>query len=372
MTAFDPDHYRVLGVPVRASRDEIRAAYRLLAQLYHPDRHPGSALAEDRFKRIAEAYRVVSTAATRVLYDRELMLRRPLRALDDAQAERVLSVLDKVAEVVGKRRPALARPRHGRDQVRALVVSFEDAALGRVVPVDVAEQRVCGACDGHGAKAGTAALACHVCAGRGRINDGTLRRRSQSCAFCEGRGRLVLDACAECAGSGERSERRTEGLPLPPGVRSGTRLRMRGRGERGELGGRDGDLLVDIEVTPHPLFVVDGSHLRCTVPLTLGEAARGVSAVVPTLEGPRRLRITPGAQSGQVFRVAGCGLPDPKRPSGLRGDLFVTLRVVVPRVVQAEALRVLDSLERVCEADSYAEIARYREIVGVDGTLVEE
>ncbi|MBI5608061.1 MAG: DnaJ domain-containing protein [Deltaproteobacteria bacterium] len=340
MTHAAPDHYRVLGVPVNADTAAIREAYRKLSRVYHPDRHRGAARATACFQLISSAWTELSDPGKRLHYDRMLILRDPLRMVDDPRAERALDVLDLVVKRLRRDKPVLPAEPKPIDLRVAKKISFARAVLGGVERVDAHYTCACPACRGQGTDAPERNPVCHVCQGTGGFKVGVPRQRA-TCGFCGGRGAVLVAECVRCKGSGEVSVERSIEVQVPPGCRNGSVLRVRGVGEVATGTSEAGDLLVDVQVEPHPLLKIDGNDLVCTVAVPWSRAALGGPIEVPTLEGVERLTLPAGCQSGQELRIAGRGLPN---PSG-RGHLRVQVQVEVPRELapaQAEAIAALD------------------------------
>ena len=326
MDPYHPDHYRVLGVSTRADTNGLKASYRKLSRVYHPDRQSGSALATSRFQLISAAYATLSDAAERERYDRLLLLTDPLRFVHDPRADRALAVLDGVVKRLRNRRKELPGGERGRNvRVRASL-SFRQAALGGQIDVPVEFTATCSACDGGGTTEPERNPACHVCAGAGKLKVG-VRRNMRSCAFCVGKGYVLLAPCGDCDGEGLITRTRQEAVVVKARCRTGVVIRVRGRGEAADGGADRGDLLVDVHVQPDPLFEEEGDDIVVALPLTWSEAALGASLDVPTLHGGRRLRVPPKTPSGREIRVKGAGLA---RRSGGHGDLRYRIEIDTP------------------------------------------
>ena len=316
MDTHQPDHYRLLGVSAKADALELKNSYRKLSRVFHPDRQRGSVRAADCFKLIAAAYAELSDPARRLHYDRVLLLKDPLRLVEDPRAARALDVVDSVVARLRKKLPELPGAERGRDLRVEHPVPFAIAMLGGDVRVQAAYQTVCLPCSGQGTSEPERNPICHVCVGHGSLRIG-LRRSEMGCGFCLGRGTVLLAPCASCAGKGLVGASHEVTVTLPPRCHDGLHVRVRQAGERAASGGPSGDLVVVVRVQPHPLLQAARDDLVCQVPLTWTQAAVGARVPVPTLEGPEWLTIPPETPAGREFRIANRGLPLPT-PVGAR------------------------------------------------------
>ena len=254
MQTYIPDHYRLLGVSTQADKGALKASYRKLSRIYHPDRQGGSTYATSRFQLISAAYTTLSDDLERERYDRLLLLTDPLRFVDDPRADRALDVLDGVMGRLRRRRKQLPARRRGRNLRVAQDIDFARAALGGRVEVIASYRSCCGACGGSGTVEPERNPGCHVCAGRGRLKVG-VRRQSRECTFCDGRGHVLLAPSVNCEGGGDVEVRRAVMVDVPSRCADGVTLRVRGGGEpadgaggghtRAKDRGDRGDLLVD-------------------------------------------------------------------------------------------------------------------------------
>ncbi|MGB8359787.1 MAG: molecular chaperone DnaJ [Acidimicrobiia bacterium] len=357
----DKDFYKVLGVSSDAGADEIKKAYRKLAQEHHPDANPGNAEAEEKFKEISEAYATLSDPEQRKEYDqvRRLAASGGFSGFGGpggggfggfgGQQVRVEDLQDLLGGMggvgdlfgFGSRRSGGGAQR-GADMATDLSISFEDAAFGVETQVTVEGAAPCSRCSGSGAEPGTSVTVCPTCSGRGVVaqNQGFFSF-SQPCPQCRGSGRIIEQPCSQCRGSGSENRRRNVKLRVPAGVKDGTTLRLRGKGAPGANGGPPGDLMVRIRVAPSRRFGRKGNDLTLKVPISYTEAALGTKIDVPTLNGGVRVKIPSGTPSGKTFRVKGRGI-DPER--GRTGDLLVTVQVAVPKKVSKDEKRLLEEL----------------------------
>ncbi len=356
------DFYQVLGVDKDADAAAIKKAYRKLARANHPDSHPGNKAAEDRFKAIAEAYDVVGDPEKRKQYD-------DLRAgvgsfgpfttggsgtppfdfndVFGGRTEGAGGLGDLFGGMFGggggggTTRTRTSAPRRGADLETDATIGFADSIEGVTVSLRLSSDAPCPDCSGTGARSGTLPRVCPDCEGVGMraASVGGAFTMNETCPTCRGRGLVVDDPCPTCHGSGRGLSNRTISARIPPGVKDGQRIRLRGKGAAGERGGPAGDLFVNVKVAPHPLFGRKGDNLTLTVPVSFDEAALGAEIKVPTLGGaPVTLKVPPGTPNGRSFRVRGRGVPRTSGPAkGSTGDLLVTVEVQVPAVLNAKA-----------------------------------
>jgi molecular chaperone DnaJ len=364
---LEKDYYKVLGISKSASADEIKKAYRKLARQHHPDKNMSDKKSEEKFKSISEAYDVLSNADRRKEYDeaRALFGSGGLRFpggtggagqggqfnvdLGDLFGRAGGGLGDIFGGLFGNRdapprtRAGASGPRRGADIESEVTLGFQDAADGVTVALQMTSDSPCSACSGTGAKAGTMPHVCSTCNGAGVTvrNQGGFAL-TEPCRDCRGRGLVVDDPCPVCHGSGRAPSTRTMNTRIPAGVRDGQRIRLKGKGVHGERGGPPGDLYVLVHVRPHPIFGRKGDNLTITVPITYPEAALGAEIKVPTLRGaPVTVKIPPGTPNGRTFRVTGRGTT---RKDGTKGDLLVTVDLVVPEGLDEESREVLERL----------------------------
>ncbi len=336
------DYYEVLGVSPDASPEEIKKAYRKLAQTHHPDKNPGDTSAEERFKEIGEAYAVLSDTEKREQYNRFGTAGRGGEGFGDFDPG-FGSIFDDIFEgFFGGRTGRSARSAHrGADLRYNLEIRFEEAATGVEKEIVIPRLEVCATCRGSGAKAGSQPVVCKTCRGTGqvRFSQGFLTV-SQTCSRCRGEGRIVEHPCATCRGLGQTKAERTLTVKVPAGVETGTRLKLAGEGEAGVRGGGPGDLYVVIVVKEHPLFTRQGDDIYCEVPVSFAQAALGAQIEIPTITGKTTLKVPPGTQTGADFRVRGKGFPN-VRGYG-HGDLLARIFVEVPTHLTAKQRDLLE------------------------------
>ena len=356
---LEKDFYKVLGVSETASADEIKRAYRKLARKHHPDANAGDKTAEERFKEVSEAADVLSDPKKREEYDNvRRMAASGFRGFgggaggpggfgggvrfQDAEFDLGDLFGGAFGDIFGGGR-GRGGPRRGEDLETEARLSFEDAVEGATVPVRLTRNAPCATCGGSGAEPGTSVETCPQCGGAGTVGENQgLFSFVRACPRCGGAGRIVTHPCKTCRGSGTQRKREEIKVRIPAGVRDGARIRVRGRGQAGGAGGQPGDLYVVVRVAPHQTFGRSGDDLTLELPVTITEAALGAQVKAPTLEEPVTLKIPAGTQPGQVLRVRGRGAPR-ARGSG-RGDLLVTIKVVVPKKVSREERELLEQL----------------------------
>jgi molecular chaperone DnaJ len=345
--------YDTLGVKKGASQDEIKKAYRKLARQHHPDANPGDKAAEERFKQVQHAYDVLSDDDKRKAYDRFGTTNgRGAPGPGGVDVDFDLGDLgDFLGGIFGggggaggrgarARRTQAAR---GADVETEVRLSFEDSLRGAEAKVPVELTVACSECGGTGAQPGTAPVICPECNGRGvRAESQGLFALSQPCPRCRGNGTVIEKPCSKCHGSGRERRLRTYTVKVKPGVKDGTKIRLKGKGEAGAHGGPPGDLLVVTRVEPSPLYERRGDDLVVTVPVSFPTAALGGSVEVPTPEGTVSLKIPAGSEDGKLLRIKGRGAP---RLSGSgKGDVLARVRIQVPKRVNKKERELLEEL----------------------------
>jgi len=351
------DYYEVLGVERGAGADEIKKAYRKAALRDHPDRNPGDAEAEERFKQAAEAYAVLGDADKRARYDQFGHAGVRGGGGPDFNADIFADFSDILGSFFGfnvgfggGRRSK--GPTRGSTLQYRLRITLEQAFAGDEIEINVPRRRTCKGCDGTGSESGTGRTACVACGGLGQVQQrhGFLTV-ARPCGRCHGSGSIVADPCSECGGEGRAQERARLKVAVPAGVDTGMRLRLRGEGESGLRGGPAGDLEVVLDVAEHSRFVGRGRDLYTRVAASFPRVALGGAVDVSMLGGASaRLDVPAGTQSGQVLDLRGLGMPSVN--GGRPGDLKVEIQVVTPRHLTDEQEQVLHQLaELVGEPD---------------------
>jgi molecular chaperone DnaJ len=352
------DYYEVLGVSKNATDAEIKKAYRNLARQYHPDVAKDDPQAAEKFKEVAEAYKVLSDADARSRYD----------AMGHAAFEQNMGGgaggfdpfggfgdMGDIFDMFFGRGGGMGRqqrgPQKGADLRYDYKMDFIEAAFGKEIEIEIPRSETCPHCRGNQAEPGTPIVTCDACGGKGetqQIHQTPLGRMVNvtTCSKCRGEGKIAKQACSECHGNGTVQRRRMVTVKIPAGIESGMRVRVAGEGEAGSRGGPPGDLYVFVTVKPHSFFKRDGDDVLCEAPISFAQAALGDEIDVPTLEGKAKLKIPEGTQTGTSFRLRNLGIAS-VRGYG-RGDQRVTVKVVTPTKLtarQKELLRELGELE---------------------------
>ncbi len=350
------DYYEVLGVDRNVDKDALKKAFRKLAQKYHPDINK-TPEAETTFKEINEAYQVLSDDQKRAVYDR--FGHAGLQGGGGGSGFENFSGFGDLSSIfedlfsgfagASSGRGGRNQPRRGADLRADITLSFEEAAFGADREIDIPRMEVCDRCQGKGSEPPTNPVTCSRCNGSGEIQQrqhsplfGTVVTASP-CPTCGGTGEVIPSPCKKCNGQRRVRVSRKLNVKIPAGVDGGTRIRLAGEGEPGQLGGPPGNLYVVVSVEPHPLFVRNEFDLHMELPINIAQAALGATVKIPTLDGKEDLlEIPAGAQTGRTFTKRGLGIPRLQR-SG-RGDMIITIRVITPTnltVEQKDLLRAL-------------------------------
>jgi molecular chaperone DnaJ len=343
MSTEKRDFYEVLGVSRTASGEEVRTAFKRLAMEFHPDRNPGNQAAEERFKEVAEAYDVLSDPEKRTRYDH---FGHGQQGFDPFSgfggAATINDIFGEIfGEVFGAHRRGQRRSR-GADLRYNLELDLEQAAFGATSRIEIQRPKRCETCHGSGAKPGTHPRQCPTCGGTGeiRLQQGFFAM-SRTCGQCRGEGKVITDRCTVCGGAGGVAEKSAVDVRVPPGVDSGTRLKLRGEGEPSPSpSGEAGDLYVVIQVRDHPIFQRQDTEVVCELPISIAQAALGTAVDVPTLDGPQKLKIPAGTQPGKTFRLKGKGIAP--LGGGSRGDQHVRVQVEIPTRLTKEQRELLE------------------------------
>ncbi len=326
------DYYNVLGVKKNATPDELKKAFRKLALAYHPDRNPDDLDADARFREIVEAWEVLGDPEERIKFDRLGPFYKP-----NGQPP----TPDELSEFVGETLGGLFRKKRrgsaGEDLRYTLTLSLEEVAVGGEKLITVPRQVGCKRCNGDGADPNDGKKTCDGCDGSGR--SGTRRLFRQDCARCDGRGFVLVKRCSRCDGEGRHGVEDRLKVKVPPGVATGQKLKLRGRGNAPKGEASAGDLLVIVTVADHPLFRRRGPDLICDVPITLAEAVLGGAVTVPTLTGTTQIKIPTGTATGKLLRLSGQGLP--RREKRGKGDLHLKVVVEIPQALASEQIELL-------------------------------
>lgn len=372
----EQDYYQVLGVGRSASESEIKKAYRRLARKYHPDVNPGDKAAEERFKSIQSAYQVLSDPEKRKIYDRFGTYREGMKDHPGTNfgggvgfegfdfggfggGGRQGSFRDIFSDLFsgGRSRSQPASPERGADLEYRISISFQEAVKGTQKRISLTRQAPCSRCKGSGSISGQTTTTCPRCGGSGKMQQshGVMNFTTQ-CPDCGGSGKKRVGDCPACGGEGAAARTETIKVSIPPGVDSGSRVRVPGKGNAGRFGGPSGDLFLIVRVEPHPYFGRSGDNITCQVPVTVTEAALGARIEVPTLDGKTMLKIPPGTKSGQKMRMRSRGVLS--RKNGQRGDQLVEVKIVLPPIRDERSKEILREFAKLNPQDPRKDLWR--------------
>jgi molecular chaperone DnaJ len=357
------DYYEVLGVPRDADEKTLKSAFRKLAMQLHPDKNPGDAAAEARFKEAGEAYEVLKDPQKRAAYDRfgHAAFENGMgggRGGAEGFGASMADIFDDIfGEFMGGGRRGRSGGRERGADLRYNLddLTLEEAYAGKTVEIRVPTSITCTVCSGSGAKPGTQPTTCRTCGGAGKVRASqgffTIER---TCPTCQGRGSTISDPCEACSGSGRTVQERTLSVNIPAGIEDGTRIRLAGEGEAGVRGGPPGDLYIFVSLKPHALFQRDGADLYCRVPISMTTAALGGAFEVPTIAGDKqKVRVPEGTQTGKQFRLRGTGMPVLR--SRDRGDMYITVVVETPQNLSRRQRELLEEFERQSSGETHPE-----------------
>lgn len=363
--AVKRDYYEVLGVSKTATEDEIKKAYRQLAKKYHPDMNQGDKSAEGKFKEVNEAYEVLSDRDKRAKYDQFGHAGVDPNGFGGGAGGfggfggfggggfeggfgdfgDIFDAFFGTSGFGGSSAKKKSGPQKGPDLKYELEIDFTEAAFGVKKEINITRNETCTECNGSGAKAGSTVETCKACGGTGeyRFTQNTVFGRVvnvRPCDECHGEGKVIKEPCPKCVGRGVVRKNRKITIDIPAGVDTGSIMPLRGEGEAGLKGGPSGDLYIYLRVKPHKLFKREGTDLFCEIPISFVQAALGDELAIPTLDGDSMYTIPEGTQTGTTFKIKGKGVPSLKHK--MRGDLYFTVKVSVPRKLndsQKEILR---------------------------------
>ena len=350
------DYYDVLGVPKGSEQEALKKAYRSKAKELHPDRNSDNPNAEAQFKEVNEAYEVLKDADKKAAYDR--YGHAAFEGGGGGQgfggggdfSSAFSDVFDDLfGDFMGGGRGGRQQRSRGSDLRYNLSISLAEAFAGLQKTINVPSAVSCGSCNGSGAAGGSSPTTCPTCSGLGKVRATqgffTVER---GCPTCSGVGQIIKNPCSSCGGQGTQKKDRALNVNVPPGVETGTRIRLAGEGETGPRGGVSGDLYIFIEVSKHKIFERDGLNLFCRVPVSMAKASLGGEVEVPTIDGGRsRVRIPAGSQSGRQMRLKGKGMPAIK--TSQKGDMFIEMAVETPVNLTVRQKELLEEFEQLSE-----------------------
>lgn len=350
------DYYDVLGVPKGSEQEALKKAYRSKAKALHPDRNSDNPNAESQFKEVNEAYEVLKDADKKAAYDRYGHAAfegggggQGFGGGGDFSSSFSDVFDDLFGDFMGGGRGGRQQQSRGSDLRYNLSISLAEAFAGLQKTINVPSAVSCGSCNGSGAAGGSSPTTCPTCSGLGKVRATqgffTVER---GCPTCSGVGQIIKNPCSSCGGQGTQKKDRALNVNVPPGVETGTRIRLAGEGETGPRGGVSGDLYIFIEVSKHKIFERDGLNLFCRVPVSMAKASLGGDLEVPTIDGGRsRVRIPAGSQSGRQMRLKGKGMPAIKTVQ--KGDMFIEMAVETPVNLTARQKELLEEFEQLSE-----------------------
>ncbi len=356
-TAVGKDYYAILGVPQNATLEEIKAAYRKLAMQYHPDRNPGDAAAEEKFKEISEAYEVLSDPEKRRRYDQFGMEGVRGQTWSTQGGVTIEDIFEHFGDIFGdffggrtyqQRSSHQYRPRKGQDIRITLSLGLDEIVRGVTKKIKLRRRVVCTTCEGKGFGPNAQHTTCRVCHGSGQVRRVTNTFLGQmvtasTCPACGGMGRSISDRCPTCDGESAVWAEVTVELPIPPGATEGTTLRFNEKGHAGKYGGSSGDLYVVIEEKPHPELRRKGLDLIYHLELNPVDAMLGTEVLIPAIDKKVKVKVPPGTSSGRILRVHGYGIPN-LRNRNKRGSLLVYVSIWVPSTLTETERRLVEEL----------------------------
>jgi molecular chaperone DnaJ len=360
------DYYEILGVSRTVTEVDLKVAYRKLAMQHHPDRNPGDAECEHKFKELSEAYDVLKDGDKRAAYDRfgHAAFEQGGGGAHGFGADFAHTFSDIFEDLFGMggggRRGGRRQGRErGSDLRYNMEITLEEAFLSKTAQIRIPTSVACEVCSGTGAKAGTKPKPCSTCGGAGKIRHAqgffTLER---TCPACQGRGQVIDDPCAACAGAGRVTRERMLSVNIPAGVEDGTRIRLAGEGEAGLRGGPPGDLYIFLSLAQHEFFQRDGADLHCRVPISMATAALGGEFEVPAIDGSNaRVKVPGGTQTGRRFRLTGKGMPVLRAKQ--TGDMYVQVAVETPQKLTKRQRDLLAEFEKLSSEETQPESAGF-------------
>ena len=352
------DYYETLGVAKSADEKELKSAFRKLAMQFHPDKNPGDADAEHRFKEIGEAYETLKDPQKRAAYDRFGHAAFENGGMNGGGGFGGAGGFADIFEDIfgemmggGRQRRSGGRER-GADLRYNMEITLEEAYAGKTAQIRVPTSITCDECSGSGAKPGTQPVTCSLCSGSGRVRAAQgFFSIERTCPTCHGRGQIIKDPCPKCSGQGRMTEERALSVNITAGIEDGTRIRLTGEGEAGLRGGPAGDLYIFLSLKPHEFFQRDGADLYCKVPISMTTAALGGQFEVATLDGTQtRVKIPDGTQNAKQFRLKGKGMPVLRQPA--MGDLYIQIAIETPQNLNKRQRELLEEFDRISSQDN--------------------
>jgi molecular chaperone DnaJ len=357
----DKDYYKILDVSRNASEDEIKKSYRKIAMQFHPDRNPGNKDAEERFKMASEAYEALRDPEKREIYDRYGIEGLKGTGFTGFRGfEDIFSTFGDIFEDFfgfGTTQRRRTKARSGADLRYDLKISFYEAAFGKEHEIEIPRNVLCDVCHGTGAKPGTHPSHCPNCKGTGQvIRSQGFFTISTTCGHCRGEGNIIPHPCKACHGHGRVRQTKKLQIKIPPGVDTGSKLRIRGEGEEGERGGPPGDLFIFIYVEPHDFFAREGDDLICQIPISFPQAVLGADIEVPTLNGKKNITIPKGTEPGEILKIKGEGFP--KIRGYGKGDQIIQIIVKTPKNLTNRQEEILREFEEISKKSDRGEKGR--------------
>ena len=361
------DYYEILGCSKTASESEIKKAFRSKAKELHPDRNSGNSAATEKFKKVNEAYDILKDPEKRAAYDRyghaafDGSMGGGFSSGGSSNGDFASAFSDVFEDLFGdfmgggnSRSNSSQRANRGADLRYNMQISLKHAFSGKKTNIDVPTSVSCDTCQGTGAQSGAAPTSCPTCSGIGKVRAQqgffTVER---TCPTCAGKGQIIKNPCRLCSGQGRVDKSKKLSVNIPPGVETGTRIRLAGEGEAGIRGGQPGDLYIFIEVEKHSIFEREGNDLFCRIPITMTTAALGGDLEAPTLDGGKtRVKIPQGSQNNKQLRLKGKGMPSIRGSS--KGDLYIEILVETPVNLNAEQIQLLKQFENSCRDNNPA------------------
>ncbi len=358
------DYYKILNVDKKATLAEIKKSYRKLARKYHPDLNPGDKVSEKKFKEITEAYEVLKDPKKRKQYDsfgttgnnfRSGNKHSDFRGFDfntsgsSSFGDIFETIFGNFGSNTHRSSPRPDKPQRGEDLHYSMNLSFIDSVNGIEIPIQVFRKEVCPDCKGEKTIKTSKRIKCRICGGTGKVERQTgFMRFATPCSNCGGTGFLTGEKCKTCNGEGRIGKNSKLKVKIPAGVENNSKIRIAGKGNSGISGGKPGDLIITISVSPHRYFKRQGYNIEIELPVTYAEAALGAKIEIPTIEGKTLLKIPPSTNSGQKMRLKNRGVINPKTKS--KGDMYISIKIIPPSI---KAIEVREMLKKIEEKSPY-------------------